>query len=259
VLVLSGDHIYKMDYRNMLDFHKEKNADITIAVLEVPIEEASRFGIMNTRDDLSVYEFEEKPRQPKSTKARWASIFSAGKSCAAILPPTRPTNLFKRFWQKYHPAMLGKDERVFAYPFQGYWKDVGTIDSLWEANMDLLNPNLPLNLSDPLWRIYSRHATTRPQYVGDDARIINAMVTEGCEINGLINYSMLFSGVEIAQGANVEYSVLMKNVRIGKNAKVRYAILADDVVIEDGAVVGASPEDYPNVRNGASPSSGRAR
>ena len=247
VLVLSGDHIYKMDYRKMLKFHKEKNADITIAVLDVPIEEASRFGIMSTNKDFSIYAFEEKPQQPKSTMASMGIyIFNWEKMRHYLIADEANTDSSKDFGKDIIPAMLKNGEQMFAYPFQGYWKDVGTLDSLWEANMDLLNPNLPLNLSDPLWRIYSRHATTRPQYVGHDAKIVNTMVTEGCEINGLVNYSMLFSGVEVGQGATVEYSVLMKNVRVGKNAKVCYAILADDVIVEDGAVIGASPEDCAN-------------
>ncbi len=247
VLVLSGDHIYKMDYRNMLDFHKEKNADITIAVLDVPIEEASRFGIMNTREDASVYEFEEKPKNPKSTKASMGIyIFTWEKMRRYLIEDEANPASEKDFGKNIIPAMINNNERVFAFPFQGYWKDVGTIDSLWEANMDLLNPNLPLNLSDPLWRIYSRHAPTRPQYVGGDAKIIHSMLTEGCDMNGCLNYSVLFSDVEIGQGSSAEYSVLMKNVRIGKGAKVRYAILADDVVVEDGAIVGASPEEYPD-------------
>ena len=247
VLILSGDHIYKMDYRKMLDFHKEKEADITIAVLDVPIEEASRFGIMNTREDGSVYEFEEKPKSPKSTKASMGIyIFSWEKMRRYLTEDEQNPASEKDFGKNIIPAMIGNNERVFAFPFQGYWKDVGTIDSLWEANMDLLNPNLPLNLSDPLWRIYSRHAPTRPQYVGGDAKIVHSMLTEGCEMNGALNYSMLFSDVEVGRGAVAEYSVLMKNVRIGQDAQVRYAILADDVVVEDGAVIGASPEDYPN-------------
>ncbi|MEA5136234.1 MAG: glucose-1-phosphate adenylyltransferase [Candidatus Fimivivens sp.] len=247
VLVLSGDHIYKMDYRNMLAFHKERDADITIAVLDVPIEEASRFGIMNTREDFSVYEFEEKPKHAKSTKASMGIyIFTWEKLRRYLIEDEADTTSSKDFGKNIIPAMIKNNERVFAYPFQGYWKDVGTIDSLWEANMDLLNPNLPLNLSDPLWRIYSHHASTRPQYVGEDAKIVNSMLTEGCEMNGQLNYSVLFSGVEVGEGASAEYSVLMKNVRIGKNAKVRYAILADDVVVEDGAIIGDSPEQYPN-------------
>ena len=247
VLVLSGDHIYKMDYARMIRFHEQNDSDCTIAVREVPLKEASRFGIMNTREDASVYEFEEKPKNPKSTKASMGIyIFTWEKLRRYLIEDEQNPASEKDFGKNIIPAMIGNSERVFAFPFQGYWKDVGTIDSLWEANMDLLNPNLPLNLSDPLWRIYSRHAPTRPQYVGGDAKIVHSMLTEGCEMNGTLNYSVLFSNVEVGRGAVAEYSVLMKNVSIGPDAKVRYAILADDVVVEDGAVIGASPEDYPN-------------
>lgn len=248
VLILSGDHIYKMDYNRMLDFHKEKNADLTISVLEVPLDEACRFGIINTNDDLSVYEFEEKPQQPKSNKASMGVyIFNWQKLRKHLIDDENKADTSYDFGKNIIPSMLDCGDRLFAYPFAGYWKDVGTVDSLWEANMDLLNPKLSLNLSDPLWRIYCRHDAQRPHYIGESATIKNSMITEGCDINGSVNYSVLFSGVGIDEGASVEYSAVMKNAKIGKNAIVKYAIIADDVVIEDGAIVGASPEQCENI------------
>lgn len=246
VLILSGDHIYKMDYRKMLAYHKEKDAAITIAALEVPLEEASRFGILNTNDDLSIYEFEEKPQNPKSTKASMGIyIFNWAKLKKYLVQDEQNPNSSCDFGKDIIPAMLQNGEKMFAYPFAGYWKDVGTIDSLWDANMDLLNPKI-LNLSDPLWRIYSRNAAIMPSYMGSQAIVSRSMVTEGCEVNGHLNYSILFSNVAVEEGASVEYSVLMKNVKVGKNAKIKYAIIADDVVIEDGAIIGASPEEINN-------------
>lgn len=247
VLVLSGDHVYKMDYRKMLAFHKEKGADATIAVLDVPIDEASSFGIMNTHDDLSIYEFEEKPQHPKSTKASMGVyIFTWEKLKKYLIQDEENEGSSNDFGKNIIPNMLQVGERLFAYPFDGYWKDVGTINSLWEANMDLLNPTISLNLSDPLWRIYCRHFLTTPQYVGNNARITNSMITEGCDVESTVNNSILFSEVTAEKDAEISYSVVMRNAKIGKGAKVRYAIIADDAVIEDGAVVGAPPEDYPN-------------
>ncbi len=246
VLVLSGDHVYKMDYAKMLDFHKKKDADATIAVMEVPIEQASSFGIMNTNDDLSISEFEEKPKEPKSNKAsmgiyifKWAKLREY-----LILDEEKGENTSNDFGKDVIPAMLNSNQKMYAYPFDGYWKDVGTIDNLWEANMDLLNPSIAINIWDPLWKIYCRHDITTPHYIDSKADIENSMVTEGCYVNGKLNYSILFSDVTVEENAQVEYSVVMRNTTIGKNAKVRYAIISDDAVIEDGAVVGAAPENY---------------
>lgn len=245
VLVLSGDHVYKMDYDRMLTYHKEKNADATIAVMNVPIHEASSYGIMNVNDDMSIYEFEEKPANPRSNKASMGVyIFNWDKLRAYLEQDEENTESANDFGKNIIPNMLNNGERMFAYGFDGYWKDVGTIDNLWEANMDLLNPTIPLNLSDPLWRIYSRHGATTPHYIGEQASIKNSMITEGCEVNGNLNYSVLFSNVEVREGANLDFAVVMKNVQIGKNATVKYAIVADDAIIEDGAIIGAAPEDY---------------
>ncbi len=247
VLVLSGDHIYKMDYEKMLAFHKEKGADATIAVLDVPIDEASAFGIMNTRDDLSIYEFEEKPAHPKSTKASMGVyIFTWEKLRKYLIEDEENPASSNDFGKNIIPTMLESGEKLFAYPFEGYWKDVGTINSLWEANMDLLNPRISLNLSDPLWRIYCRHSLSIPQFVGSDANISNSMITDGCDVEAIVSNSILFSDVTAEKDAEISYSVVMRNAKIGKGACVRYAIVADDAVIEDGAIVGAPPEDYPN-------------
>ena len=246
VLVLSGDHVYKMDYARMLDFHKKKDADATIAVMEVPIEQASSFGIMNTNEDMSISEFEEKPKEPKSNKAsmgiyifKWAKLREY-----LILDEAKGENTSNDFGKDVIPAMLNDNQKMFAYPFDGYWKDVGTIDNLWEANMDLLNPSIAINIWDPLWRIYCRHNITTPHYIDKSADIENSMVTEGCYVNGKLNYSILFSDVTVEENATVEYSVIMRNTCVGKNAVVKYAIVADDAIIEDGAVVGAAPESY---------------
>jgi len=248
VLVLSGDHVYKMDYSKMLDFHKKNNADATIAVMDVPIDEASSYGIMNTNDDLTIREFEEKPKEPKSTKASMGIyIFNWDKLRKYLIEDEeKGENTSNDFGKNIIPAMLDDNQRMFAYPFDGYWKDVGTIDNLWEANMDLLNPSIAINMWDPLWRIYSRHNVTTPHYISRDAKIENSMITEGCYVNGKLNYSILFSDVEVDDGAELEYAVVMRNSKIGKGAKVHYAIVADDVIIEDGAVVGAAPEVFGN-------------
>lgn len=247
VLVLSGDHVYKMDYAKMLKYHKEKQADATIAVMDVPIDEASAYGIMNTKDDLSIYEFEEKPKVPKSTKASMGVyIFTWEKLKKYLVDDEANPASSNDFGKNIIPSMLGAGERMFAYPFDGYWKDVGTIDNLWEANMDLLNPKISLNLSDPLWRIYCRHSLTTPQYVGETAQIKNSMISEGCEVFAKVSDSILFSDVNAEEDAEISYAVVMRRAKIGKGARVRYAIVADDAVIEDGAIVGAPPEDYPN-------------
>ncbi|MBO5930130.1 MAG: glucose-1-phosphate adenylyltransferase [Clostridia bacterium] len=244
VLVLSGDHVYKMDYAKMLAFHKEKNADATIAVMDVPIDEASSYGILNTKEDLSIYEFEEKPKVPKSTKASMGVyIFTWEKLKKYLEEDEQKETSANDFGKNILPEMLLCGERMFAYPFDGYWKDVGTINNLWEANMDLLNPTIPLNLSDPLWRIYCRHSLTTPQYVGEKATLKNSIITEGCSVNAQVFNSVLFSDVTAEEDAEISFSVIMRNAKIGKGAKVHYAIIADGAVIEDGATVGAPPED----------------
>ena len=249
VLVLSGDHVYKMDYSKMLDYHKQKGADATIAVMNVPIDEASSYGIMNTRpEDMSIYEFEEKPKEPKSTLASMGIyIFSWEKLRKYLIEDeAKGENTSNDFGKNIIPSMLNDGEKLFAYPFDGYWKDVGTIDNLWEANMDLLNPSIAIDIWDPLWRIYCRHGVATPHYVSEKADIENSMITEGCYVNGKMNYSILFSDVSVEEGAQLDFAVVMKNVKIGRGARVQYAIIADDAIIEDGAIIGAAPEVYSN-------------
>lgn len=245
VLVLSGDHIYKMDYSKMLAFHKEKNADATIAVLDVPVEEASRFGIMNTNADDSIYEFEEKPKHPKSTKASMGIyIFNWKKLREYLINDEKDPQSSNDFGKNIIPSMLNNGERLFAYQFDGYWKDVGTIDSLWEANMDLLNPKVNINLIGDQWRIYARNEPHPPHFIREKADIAESLITEGCDINGKLWYTVLFSGVTVEEGAELNSAVVMKNTVIKKGAIVKYAIIAEDAVIEEGAVVGDDPCNY---------------
>ena len=244
VLVLSGDHIYKMDYSAMLAAHKAKNADCTIAVLDVPKEEASRFGILNTNEDGSVYEFEEKPKEPKSTLASMGIyIFTWDKLRQYLIADEEDETSSNDFGKNVLPAMLNAGERMFAYRFDGYWKDVGTIDSLWEANLDLLNPKVPLDLSDDAWKIYSRNPGMPPQYLAPSAQVQNSMLTEGCNISGKVEYSIIFAGVTVEDGAEIIDSILMPGTVVRKGAKVHYAILAENVEIGEGAQVGAKPEE----------------
>ncbi len=243
VLILSGDHIYKMDYNAMLRQHKENDADCTIAVIEVPMEEASRFGIMNTNPDGSVYEFEEKPKKPKSNLASMGIyIFKWKKLREYLVADEKDPKSSNDFGKNIIPNMLNNGERLFTYAFAGYWKDVGTIDSLWEANMDLLDPKTQLNLYDPSWKIYSRNPVMPPHYVSDKAKVENSMVTEGCVIEGDVDFSILFAGVTVEEGATVRYSIVMPGTVIKKGAVVEYAIVAENAVIGEGAKVGASPE-----------------
>ncbi len=240
VLVLSGDHIYKMDYSAMLDFHKEKNADCTIAVLTVPMEEASRFGIMNTEEDGKIYEFEEKPKKPKSNKASMGIyIFSYQKLRSYLISDENTPGSANDFGKNIIPNMLNAGEKMYAYPFEGYWKDVGTISSLWEANMDLLGELPAFNLYDRSWRIFSRPQVNPPQYIGEGAEIVNSMITEGCEIYGRVENSVLFGNVYVAPGAVIRDSVVMSNVRVEAGAKINYSIVDSDTVLETNASVGA--------------------
>ena len=248
VLVLSGDHIYKMDYSKMLDFHKEKDADATIAVMDVPISQARSYGIMNTDEDLKITEFEEKPQNPKSTKASMGIYIFNWEKLKRYLceDEEKGEKTSNDFGKDIIPSMLSKNEKMYAYPFSGYWKDVGTIDNLWKANMDLLNPEIAINLWDPLWRIYSRHDVTTPHYISKKADITNSMITEGCYVNGKLNNSILFSDVTVEENSEIEYSVVMKNSIVKKGAKINYAIIADDAIIEEGAEVGGMPESTTN-------------
>ncbi|MDE7290388.1 MAG: glucose-1-phosphate adenylyltransferase [Oscillospiraceae bacterium] len=247
VVILSGDHIYKMDYNKMLDFHKEKNAAATIAVLDVPKEEASRFGIMITDDKDNVVDFEEKPKNPRSTLASMGIyIFTWSKLRQYLIDNENNPDEDKDFGKAIIPNMLKAKEKMVAYTFDGYWKDVGTLDSLWEANMDLLNPNIPIDLYDPAWKMYSRNPIMPPQYIGADAVIENSMVTDGCTVNGTIDFSILFEGVTVEAGATVTDSIIMPGSIIKSGAIVEYAIVGENCTVEAGAQIGARPETVEN-------------
>ena len=250
VAILSGDHIYKMDYAKMLQYHKSKDAACTIAMLEVPWEEASRFGLMFVDDDGRITAFEEKPKNPKSNKASMGVyMFTWEKLRKYLIDDEADPDSSNDFGKNVIPAMHEAGERLFAYGFDGYWKDVGTIDSLWEANLDLLNPKANIDLSDNNWKIYGRGAVTAPQYVSDKAVIENSLAAEGCEIEGKVDYSVLFSNVTVEEGAFVDYSIIMPGAVIKKGAVVQYAMVAENAVIEEGAVVGENPEKCENLEN----------
>ena len=248
VLILSGDHIYKMDYEKMLKFHKEKEADCTIAVLQVPMEEASRFGIMNAREDGRIYEFEEKPAHPKSNLASMGIYIFTWKKLKEYLERDAKTpGSANDFGKNIIPGMLAENERMYAYAFDGYWKDVGTIDSLWEANMDLLDPKVPLSLYDPDWKIYARNPALPPHYIAPGAHVQNSMVTEGCVIEGAVDFSVVFAGVTIEEGAVVRDSIIMPGSVVRKGAVVDYTIVAEQTIIGENAVVGARPESMEDI------------
>ena len=243
VLILSGDHIYKMDYSKMINQHIETGAGCTIAVFEVSLEEASRFGIMNTNPDGSIYEFEEKPKNPKSNLASMGIyVFSWDKLKKYLTEDENNPESSNDFGKNIIPDMLANGENLRVYRFGDYWKDVGTVDSLWEANLDLLNPKIDLNLSDPNWRIYSRAGALPPQYISDTAHVENSLVTDGCEVYGNLDYSILFENVKVEKGATVEYSLVMPGAVIKKGAVVRYSIIAENAVIDENAKVGVLPE-----------------
>ncbi len=247
VIVLGGDHIYKMDYSKMLDFHKANNADSTIAVLDVSLEEASRFGIMTCDDEGRVIRFTEKPKNPESTLASMGIyIFTWSKLKKYLIENENANTGSKDFGKDIIPAMLQNNEKLFAYAFEGYWKDVGTLDSLWDANMDLINPNVDLDLYDPEWKIYSRNPVMPPQYIGENAEVENSMVAEGSIIEGKIDFSVIFEDVIIEEGAVVNYSIVMPGTVIKSGAVVEYSIVGEDCTVESGAVIGASPETMAN-------------
>ena len=248
VLILSGDHIYKMDYAKMIAQHKETGADCTISVIDVPLEEASRFGIINCNPDGTIYEFEEKPKEPKSTLASMGIyVFKWEQLKKYLTEDEAKEGSSNDFGKDVLPTMLGDGRKMMVYRFDGYWKDVGTIESLWDANLDLLNPKIDLNLSDPDWKIYSGTQGLPPQYVGDSANIENSLVTVGCDIGGKLDFSILFENVTVEEGAVVDYSLIMPGSVIKKGAVVRYAIIAENVTVEEGAVIGQSPEEIANI------------
>ena len=239
VLILSGDHIYKMDYAAMLAAHKKNGADCTIACIDVPLEEASRFGIMSATDDGKIWKFSEKPKNPDSTKASMGIyIFSKKKLADYLIADEADENSSNDFGKNIIPAMLAAGEKMYAYSFSGYWKDVGTISSLWEANMDMIGSNPVLNLNDEKWRIYARHTARAPQYVGADGVTENSTITEGCKIYGTVRGSVIGPGVTVGKGACVIDSVIMEDVTIEEGATVEYSIIDARVKIGKNAKVG---------------------
>ncbi len=243
LLVLSGDHIYKMDYDKMLEFHKQKEADATIAVIQVPYSEASRFGIMNTREDLSIYEFEEKPMVPKSTNASMGIyIFNWKTLKRHLIEDEANINSSNDFGKNIIPKMLEEGNKLVAYPFEGYWKDVGTIESLWEANMDLLKADNQLNLFDEDWKIYSVNPVSPAQYIGEKSEIKNSVIVEGCTVYGKVYNSVLFQGVYIGKDTVVKDSVIMPNSYIDDNVIVNKAIIGSDVIVNKESQIGNGEE-----------------
>ena len=239
VLILSGDHIYKMDYSKMLSHHKACDADATIAVLPVPMKEASRFGIMNTDETDRIVEFEEKPEHPKSNLASMGIyIFNWKQLRKMLVADMDDPNSNHDFGKDIIPAMLAENKRLYAWKFKGYWKDVGTVDSLWEANMGLLSKNNELDLNDPNWKIYTEDVATVPHYIGPNGKVDNAYINQGCVIDGEINNSVLFTNVEVSKNAKVNDSVLLPDVEVGEGAVIHRAIVMQGVKIDAGAVVG---------------------
>ena len=246
LLVLSGDHIYKMNYDKMLAFHKERQADATIAVIEVPLKEASRFGIMNTDGETDrITEFVEKPPVPESNLASMGIyMFNWKLLRKLLLADMKNPDSNHDFGKDIIPTLLGDEKRLFAYRFKGYWKDVGTIDSLWEANMDLLSPDNELDLSDLTWKIYTEDVTALPQYIGTEARIQNAYITQGCVIEGEVTNSVVFTGAKVRPGAKVIDSVLMPGAIVEDGAVVIRALVANGVNIGKGALVGSADSEH---------------
>ena len=241
LLILSGDHIYKMNYARMLAFHKESKADATIAVIEVPMKEASRFGIMNTDETGRIVEFEEKPEHPKSNLASMGIYICNWKLLRkTLLADMKNADSSHDFGKDIIPALLNDEKKLCAYKYKGYWKDVGTIDSLWEANMDLLDKNNALDLNDPAWKIYTEDVTALPQYIGADAVVDRAFITQGCVVNGKVKNSVLFTGAKVAEGAQVIDSVLMPGAEVAEGAVVTRTLVADGVKIGKNAVVGSA-------------------
>jgi len=254
ILVLSGDHIYKMDYSQMLKFHKEKNSDATIAVIQIPMEEANRFGIMNSDESNKIYEFEEKPQNPKSNKASMGIyIFNWKILKRFLIEDSRDEDSCHDFGKNIIPKLLISGYNLYAFPYKGYWKDVGTIESLWEANMDLLHPENELNIHDRDWKIYSVTPTLPPQYIGSRAKVLNSLIVEGCSILGTVNNSILFPGVQVGENSIIENSVIMSNTKIGNDVIIKKSIIGSDTIVRSNSIIGNSKDitvigDYEEVK-----------
>ena len=239
ILILSGDHVYKMNYEKMLSFHKEKKAALTIAVIEVPWEEASRFGIMNTDADMYITEFAEKPKEPKSNLASMGIyIFNLEELKKYLNMKDENGDGLLDFGHDIIPRMIANQEVVVAWPFKGYWKDVGTLESLWEANMDLIDPKSELNIQDQSWRIYSVNHTMPPQYITADARVHDSLIVEGCIVRGEVHHSVLSMGVQIGRGTVVRDSIIMQNTVIGDNCVIDRAMIGENCTIADNQTIG---------------------
>lgn len=247
VLILSGDHIYKMNYDEMLQAHIDKGADCSIAVMNVPIEEASRFGIMTSDETGRVTDFTEKPAHPTSTKASMGIyIFSYDVMKKYLEADEQNPDSENDFGKNVIPAMLEDGCGIYTYDFEGYWKDVGTLSSLWESNMDMLEKDNELALSDSTWKIYFRHANKSAQYIGSYAKVKHSIIADGCEVEGVVENSVLFSGVRVEKGAHIKDSVIFPNCTIGKDSDVEYTIMDGDVSVADNARIGGSREEYPD-------------
>lgn len=243
VLILSGDHIYKMDYEEMLETHKANNASLSVAVIEVPIDEASRFGIMNTDENDRIIEFEEKPEQPKNNLASMGIyIFNWGRLRNVLMNSYTKDGQMIDFGKHVIPSYLDSGENVYAYRFQGYWKDVGTIDSLWEANMEFIEPEMDLDIRDKSWRVYSKNPISPPHFLTETGSVNDSLISDGCYIAGAIDHSILSEDVQIKSGSEVSDSVIMSGATIGKNVRIHRAIIGENAIIGDNAVIDGSEE-----------------
>ncbi|EOH86804.1 glucose-1-phosphate adenylyltransferase [Enterococcus asini] len=243
VLILSGDHIYKMDYEEMLETHKQNNASLSVAVIEVPMDEASRFGIMNTDENDRIIEFEEKPEQPKNNLASMGIyIFNWGRLRNVLMNSYTKDGQMIDFGKHVIPSYLDSGENVYAYRFQGYWKDVGTIDSLWEANMEFIEPEMDLDIRDKSWRVYSKNPISPPHFLTETGSVNDSLISDGCYIAGAIEHSILSEDVQIKSGSEVSDSVIMSGATIGKNVRIHRAIIGENAIIGDNAVIDGSEE-----------------
>ena len=243
VLILSGDHIYKMDYEEMLETHKQNNASLSVAVIEVPMDEASRFGIMNTDENDRIIEFEEKPEQPKNDLASMGIyIFNWGRLRNVLMNSYTKDGQMIDFGKHVIPSYLDSGENVYAYRFQGYWKDVGTIDSLWEANMEFIEPEMDLDIRDKSWRVYSKNPISPPHFLTETGSVNDSLISDGCYIAGAIEHSILSEDVQIKSGSEVSDSVIMSGATIGKNVRIHRAIIGENAIIGDNAVIDGSEE-----------------
>ncbi len=250
VVILSGDHIYKMDYNKMLSAHKKANADATIAVIEVPWDEAPRFGIMNTDENMQIVEFEEKPAEPKSNLASMGVYCFSWEALKKYLVDDEANPESENdFGKNIIPAMLGDGLKLMAHRFDGYWKDVGTIQSLWEANMELLDDQPGCDLDDEVWKIFSRNPVKPPQYIGETGSLKNSYATEGCEVYGKVEHSILFEGVIVEEGATIKDSIILPGAVVKKGAEVTKAIVGSDSVVGEGAVIGSKADDADSTYN----------